>query len=458
MALSGYQSDGQEKSGSNAESSNKAELSSNAKNYLWRYIDDELEALDGLTAIAIDGAKGVGKSETSIRRADETWHLDRDNERELLYAQMDKILQGPGTICLDEWQHVPQVWDAVRRNVDKQVATRYLLIGSAAPTSGVDTHSGAGRILSLRMRPLSVAERDNTQPSVWIAELFEQKNDFCVENPRVENPRVEISGATDWQLADYAEAICSTGLPGIRTLPPRARRQHVASYIHRVIDRDIPEQGLLVRKPESLRAWWRAYAAASSTPTAYNKILDAATAGDANKTAKETAQGYRDMLQKLWLLDPVPAWHPNRTPLKRLTTGPKHQIFDPGIAAALLGVTAEMLVSRDPGSWELFGQLFESLVTLTVRAAGQAAEAETAHLRLQGGSREVDLILERYDGKVIAFEVKLNPVPTDRDVRHLNWLGEQLGSRLVDKIVVTTGSHAYRRADGCAVVPLALLG
>ena len=57
MALSGYQSDGQEKSGSNAESSNKAELSSNAKNYLWRYIDDELEALDSLTAIAIDGAK-----------------------------------------------------------------------------------------------------------------------------------------------------------------------------------------------------------------------------------------------------------------------------------------------------------------------------------------------------------------------------------------------------------------
>lgn len=453
MALSGYQSDGQEKSGSNADSSNKAELSSNAKNYLWRYIDDELEALDGLTAIAIDGAKGVGKSETSIRRADETWHLDRDNERELLYAQMDKILQGPGTICLDEWQHVPQVWDAVRRNVDKHVATRYLLTGSATPTSGVDTHSGAGRILSLRMRPLSVAERDNTQPSVRIAELFEQKNDS-----RVENPRVEISGATDWQLADYAEAICSTGLPGIRTLPPRARRQHVASYIHRVIDRDIPEQGLLVRKPESLRAWWRAYAAASSTPTAYNKILDAATAGDSNKTAKETAQGYRDMLQKLWLLDPVPAWHPNRTPLKRLTTGPKHQIFDPGIAAALLGVTAEMLVSRDPGSWELFGQLFESLVTLTVRAAGQAAEAETAHLRLQGGSREVDLILERYDGKVIAFEAKLSPVPTDRDVRHLNWLGEQLGSRLVDKIVVTTGSHAYRRADGCAVVPLALLG
>lgn len=442
MALRGYQSDGHENSNSSAKSI------SNTKNYLWRYIDDELEALDGLTAIAIDGAKGVGKSETSIRRADETWHLDRDNERELLYAQMDKILQGPGTICLDEWQHVPQVWDAVRRNVDKHVATRYLLTGCATPTSGVDTHSGAGRILSLRMRPLSVAERDNTQPSVRIAELFEQNNDS----------RAEISGATDWQLADYAEAICSTGLQGIRTLPPRARRQHVASYIHRVIDRDIPEQGLLVRKPESLRAWWRAYAAASSTPTAYNKILDAATAGDSNKTSKETAQGYRDMLQKLWLLDPVPAWHPNRTPLKRLTTGPKHQIFDPGIAAALLGVTAEMLVARDPGSWELFGQLFESLVTLTVRAAGQAAEAETAHLRLQGGSREVDLILERYDGKVIAFEVKLNPVPTDRDVRHLNWLGEQLGSRLVDKIVVTTGSHAYRRADGCAVVPLALLG
>ena len=75
MALSGYQSDGHENSSSSAKSST-------AQNSLALH-RDELEALDGLTAIAIDGAKGVGKSETSIRRADETWHPDRDNERRI---------------------------------------------------------------------------------------------------------------------------------------------------------------------------------------------------------------------------------------------------------------------------------------------------------------------------------------------------------------------------------------
>ncbi|WP_448856369.1 ATP-binding protein [Corynebacterium camporealensis] len=291
---------------------------------------------------------------------------------------------------------------------------------------------------------MSLAERAGTTPTVFIEDLFEGK--------------AEVSGETDWTVDDYAEAICSTGLPGIYRLQGRLRRQYISAYIQRVIDRDVPDQGLMVRRPESMRAWWTAYAAASSTTTKYNKILDAATSGDANKLSKDSAVGYRDVLTQLWLLDPVPAWHPGRAPLKRLTTGPKHQIFDPGIAAALLGLTPEMLVSTAPGSWEVFGQLFESLVTLTVRSAGQAAEAQTSHLRTQGGDKEVDLILERYDGKVLAFEVKLSPTPTDKDVRHLHWLGEQLGDRLVEKVVVTTGSFAYRREDGCLVVPLSLLG
>ena len=327
--------------------------------------------------------------------------------------------------------------------MDRQVATRYLLTGSATPKQGIDTHSGAGRVIRLRMRPLALSERVGTTPSVKIADLF--------------NGASRISGSTDFSLADYADSICATGLPGVCQQPDRLRRQLIDAYVQRVIDRDVPDQGLMVRKPESLRAWWAAYAAASSTTTSYTKILNAASPGDSAKISKDSALGYRDILSKLWLLDPVPAWFPNPSPFKKLTAAPKHQIFDPGIAAALLGLTPNMLTSGEPGSWEMFGQLFESLVTLTVRAAGQAAEAKASHLRTQGGAQEIDLILERYDGKVIAFEVKLKPTPTDKDVRHLHWLGEHIGPRLADKVVVTTGTDAYRRPDGVAVVPLALL-
>ncbi|WP_299169776.1 DUF4143 domain-containing protein [uncultured Arthrobacter sp.] len=102
--------------------------------------------------------------------------------------------------------------------------------------------------------------------------------------------------------------------------------------------------------------------------------------------------------------------------------------------------------------------MFEALATLSVRVLAQAAEASVGHFRTRNGDREVDLVLERYNGKLVAFEVKLAATVSDRDVSHLHWLRNALGDRLVETAVLTTGPAAYRRADGIAVIPLALLG
>ena len=102
--------------------------------------------------------------------------------------------------------------------------------------------------------------------------------------------------------------------------------------------------------------------------------------------------------------------------------------------------------------------LFESLVTQSVRVYAEACGASTAHLRTKDGAREVDLIVEGPDRRVVAIEVKLAWTVSDRDVRHLNWLGTQLGDQLADRLVITSGPVAYRRPDGVAVIPLALLG
>jgi hypothetical protein len=80
------------------------------------------------------------------------------------------------------------------------------------------------------------------------------------------------------------------------------------------------------------------------------------------------------------------------------------------------------------------------------------------HLRTREGRHEVDLILRRRDGKILAFEVKLSPSVSDADVRHLVWLRNELGEDLLDAGVITTGSDAYRRRDGFAVIPASLLG
>lgn len=87
----------------------------------------------------------------------------------------------------------------------------------------------------------------------------------------------------------------------------------------------------------------------------------------------------------------------------------------------------------------------------------EAAGATVGHLRTRDSAREIDFIVERRDRKLVAIEVKLGGVD-DKAVRHLNWLHNELGDRVVDRIVVNTGPNAYRRPDGVAAVPLALLG
>ena len=180
--------------------------------------------------------------------------------------------------------------------------------------------------------------------------------------------------------------------------------------------------------------------------------------------AKTTGMAYRDALERLWLIEPVPAWLPTRNQIARLSAPPKHQLVDPALAARLLGVGADALLSGHavgppvPRDGTLLGGLFESLVTLGLRVYAQQSEANVKHLRTFSGDHEVDLIVERADGRIVAFEIKLTSMVDDDDVRHLNWLAARVGDELLDRLVISTGASAYRRRDGVAVVPAALLG
>jgi len=149
--------------------------------------------------------------------------------------------------------------------------------------------------------------------------------------------------------------------------------------------------------------------------------------------------------------------------LRRLASAPQHHLADPALAARLLAVDAEALLEGRSGAVSmprdgtLLGAMFESLVALSVRVYAQANRTRVSHLRTHGGEHEVDLIVERGDGRVAALEVKLSATVKDRDVRHLAWLAERLGGDLLDAAVITTGKEAYRRRDGIAVIPAALL-
>ncbi|WBB97391.1 MULTISPECIES: DUF4143 domain-containing protein [unclassified Solwaraspora] len=420
--------------------------------YQTRIVDQELdELLPGLPAISVEGPKGVGKTATGQRRAATLIALDDPVQRELLRADPQRLDRLPGPVLIDEWQREPTVWDLVRRSVDRDSSpSRYLLTGSATPTSA-PTHSGAGRIVQLRMRPMTLVERAIAEPTVSLRDLLSGQ-------------RPEVVGESPVGLADYAEEIVRSGFPAIRQLPSRARRAQLDGYLARIVERDFPEQGHLVRRPETLRGWLAAYASATATTSSYTAILDAATPGESNKPAKTTTVAYRDVLSQLWLLDPVPGWSPSRSTFTRLGSAVKHHLADPALAARLLGASREALLNEStpagatPRMGPLLGALFESLVTLCIRVYAQAAESSIHHLRTWDGRHEVDLIVQRADQRVVALEVKLAPTVGDDDVAHLRWLRDRLGEDLLDAAVVTTGPAAYRRADGIAVVPLALLG
>jgi predicted AAA+ superfamily ATPase len=420
--------------------------------YQPRVVDLELDELQSaLPAIAVDGAKGVGKTATASRRADRVVELDDPAQLALLAADTSWLETLEGTVLVDEWQRHPPVWDYVRRAADAGAAPgRYLLTGSARP-AGSEVHSGAGRIVRLRMRPMSLAERGLIAPTVSLDDLLS-------------GARSAVAGESPLRLENYVEEVLASGFPGIRVFTGRARRLQLAGYLERVVDRDFPELGHQVRRPATLRAWLAAYAAATASTTSYNTLLEAATAGHSEKPAKTTTIAYRDTLEHLWLLDPVPGWAPGHGHLGRLGQAPKHHLADPALAATLLGVDAGKLITGAPAGppvprdGTLLGALFESLVTLSVRVYAQPHEAHVSHLRLWDGRHEVDLIVERPDGSVVGIEVKLGSAIGDHDVKHLHWLRDQLGDRLLDAVVVSTGPAAYRRADGIAVVPAALLG
>lgn len=437
----------------------KRHLSVREGMYRPRLVERELDTLlDSLAAIAVEGAKGVGKTATAERRANTVFRLDDAAQRQVISAGPSLALAAKPPVLIDEWQRLPSIWDAVRRAVDDGAEPgRYLLTGSALPATtdpATRPHSGAGRIVTVRMRPMSLAERGLGPTTVSLAALLRGQ-------------RAPIRGTTTVDLAGYAAEIVASGFPGIRSVSGRARRALLDSYLDRVVQRDFPEAGHRVHAEASLRGWLAAYAAATSTTTSLEKIRDAATRGDGQIATRPTIQRYREVLDRLYLLDPVPGWVPSRNALARLTQAPRHHLADPALAARLLGVDETALLSGTAAPWPsdavprdgaLFGRLFESLVTLSVRVYAQAAEARLHHLRTGDGRQEVDLIVERADHRIVAIEVKLASEVEDRDVRHLHWLRDRIGADCLDAVVITTGTQAYRRADGIAVVPAALLG
>lgn len=412
-----------------------------------RIIDHVLdELLPSLPAILLDGPKAVGKTTTALQRAKTVKRLDREAERLLAQADPSWALKGETPILLDEWQKLPEVWGRLKDAIDSNYSGGQFILTGSMPNH--ETHSGAGRITAIRMRPLSFAERKVAPTSVSLHDLLQGN--------------ATIEGQTDVNIDQYCAELMHSGFPAIRTLGGNALRVALDGYIERVIDADVREMGLAIRKPAGLKAWMTAYAAATATTASWEAIRDAANSGSAEQPAKTTVMPYRDALTRLRILDELPAWLPTRNQFARVSQSAKHYLADPALALRLMNYDAETVrtaMNFGSGKYDgpLVGRLFEALVVLSVRTYADASFAKTMHFRERDGRHEVDLIVERQDGRVLAMEVKLSATISDDDVKHLKWLKREIGDDLIDSVVVYAGKFAYRK-DGIAFIPLSMLG
>lgn len=420
--------------------------------YMPRVVEQELdELMSGVAAISIEGAKAVGKTATALRRSTTVFQLDDPAQLEVVAAQPNRLVSGSPTTLIDEWSRYRSSWDLVRRAVDEdRTAGRFLLTGSASEDAG-SLHSGAGRIVSLRMRPMTLVERGVGMPTVGLAGLLAES--------------ATIEGTTDVGLEDYVDEILASGFPGLRGLSRRVVSAELDGYVSRIVEKDFAMMGRPVRNPAALRRWMTAYAAATSTTASAETIRRAAGEAGAAAPSRPTAIPYDQILRNLWVADPLPAWYPARkSAISRVVGQEKHHLVDPALAARLLNASAAaLLAGREfgpsiPRTGTLLGSLFESLAALSVRVFAQAAEARVYHYRTKGGEREIDLIVEGPDLRVLPIEVRLAATVDDGDGRHLQALKADLRDDVLDMVILTTGTEAYRRKDGVAVVPLALLG
>lgn len=421
--------------------------------YEKRLLDKLLkEYITELPAVLLEGAKAVGKTETCMRLAKTEYSMDNISERELIRNNPDIILKKDKPVLIDEWQLEPSLWSYVRHAVDNGLPNNSVLFTGSSIRVNSHIHSGAGRIVRLRLRPYSIEERNLSSNYISVKDLFNNGN------------ITTVNGETNQTLIDYLDEIYRSGFPGIRHRPARIRKVLLNSYIQNIVEHEFEENGFKIQRPQDLLAWLRAYAAAIGTETRQQTIIDAAMA-NIELPSRPTINRYREALQILYIVDEVEPFLPMGKLYPNLSKATKHFMLDPAIALMLLGVNEEELTEYKTPKFvskfhqTLIGQVIESLVYQSLIVYADVNDAKLSYYRNSRGTREIDFILQK--GKnLILFEVKTDNEVKDSYVRHMNWFEDEIGDEFkVTKVLLNTGKYAYtRQEDHVHVIPLALLG
>ena len=422
------------------------------KNYHQRIADSLLNfKLHSKGAVLIEGPKWCGKTTTALQIAKSSILMqDQDNLKdylELAQIRTSALLQGETPHLIDEWQVAPQLFDAIRYEIDKRDEFgQFILTGSATPYDiSKINHTGTGRISRMTMRTMSLFESGESNGTVSLKEIFDGNT--------------EVEGTSNIDLSELSYLICRGGWPKVVDIKDqRIALQQAIDYYDGVINSDISRVDDIKRDPNRAARVLRSYARNIASQAKLSSITQDIKSNEEINFSDDTVSSYIKALKSIFVIEDSNSWNPNLRSKAAIRTTDTRYFLDPSIACAALGIGPQDLEN----DLNTFGLLFENLVVRDLRIYADAIDGKVYHYR-DNLDLECDAVVQLRNGKYGLIEVKLGGEKLiSEGIKSLNKLEEKLDTTKMKapafKMVITgVGKFAYKNKDGILIVPIGSL-
>ena len=421
------------------------------KEYKPRIADKLLKyRMEEVGAVLVEGPKWCGKTTTAEQQAKSVLYMsDPDNRQaylELADLKIKMLLKGDNPRLIDEWQIVPQIWDAIRFDVDHRGEEGlYILTGSAVPVSTDNIHhTGTGRFAWITMRPMTLWESGESTGDVSLEQLFRGVAD--------------VEGYNRLKLEDIAFLVCRGGWPSAVDKSRRVALRQAYDYYDAVVKTDVSRVDEVLRSSERTRLLLRSYARSHGGQVSVSAIRHDMLVNDDEPLSDKTVQSYIGALKKIFVIEDMPSWNPNLRSKTAIRSAETRYFVDPSVAVAALGLGPDDLM----GDLETFGLLFETMCVRDLRVYADAVDGSVYHYRDKNGL-ECDAVIHLRNGSYGLVEVKLGGAQAiEKGVSTLTSLASSIDTTKMKApsflmVLVAVGDYAYRRKDGVFVVPLGCL-
>ncbi|MBQ7189415.1 MAG: ATP-binding protein [Kiritimatiellae bacterium] len=423
------------------------------KNYKNRICDALLEKkLQGVGAVLLEGPKWCGKTTTCERHVKSVLYMGDpvEKERNMLIASINinELLDGKSPRLIDEWQIMPKFWDAVRFRVDHSEGFgHFILTGSVVPPeTGEISHTGTGRIVRMKMRPMSLWESQESSGSVSLRALMDGES-------------IGVEKCQARSLSDIAYLVCRGGWPVAVGQQGDMALERAQEYYEATVNTDMSKVDNVPRDPGRVSRLMRSYARLQATQAKLTAIKQDMIEHDVAGLDEDTVKSYINALKKLFVVEDASAWCPCLRSKAVVRTSDTRYFTDPSIAAAALGIGPGDLI-RDPRS---FGNFFETLAVRDLRCYADAIGGSVSHY-LDANGLECDAIVHLRDGRFGLVEIKLGGEALIKEgAATLTALANSVDVEKMKKpsfkmVLTAVGGFAYTRPeDGIVVCPISAL-